>query len=254
MIEGERQQEVQRDGLYGLQWLRALPGWIRIIIISILSCQLWSSWKLYNHHNHNNYSPNTSLLKILLTDWTRQCRAIIIRSFGFLNYFQIFKEFWRCKLWILRWWIPETHSHRLVDIYTLCLREKGTPQGAVGRKSLLKIRSDQNCKDRDLKMWHCAKQIYLSSGKKRGNTNCPKTYFQIYLFSGTSSVQIGNINLTKNNICLLGPGVSKFQISICQKIISVCWDIKWNVQIGNINLQQTKTISKYIKWKIVISK
>ena len=35
-LEGERQQEVQRDGLYGLQWLRALPGWI----IIILSCQL----------------------------------------------------------------------------------------------------------------------------------------------------------------------------------------------------------------------
>ena len=38
-IEGERQQEVQRDGLYGVQWLCALPGWISIIIIIILSFQ-----------------------------------------------------------------------------------------------------------------------------------------------------------------------------------------------------------------------
>ena len=90
--------------------------------------------------------------------------------------------------------ISETHSLSLVwSLSILCIREKGTPQGDVGRKNPVdpEIRSELQ-RPRFENVALCEANISI---KRKEDWKC--------LFS--------------NNICLLGIGVSRLEIPIYNK-------------------------------------
>ena len=102
--------------------------------------------------------------------------------------------------------------------------QRGHTRRLLVEKVLLRIIC-QNCKDRECKMWHCVKRIYLfadiSSGKKIGNINLQERLFP-------------------NNICLLGHQVEG-------RVFRLHWSSS-QTKFAQYRIAQSMFRNVYIPW------